>query len=176
MIGLFFDLLALLIVARILLFFIGYNYGAFYEFVFTYSEKILKPIRDRLPKSKVDWSPFIALILIDTFAKLVDPLVFFIVHGEYGRIPLLIYGVFVSMMSSVAVILIIIFIVKIVNDLVKGQNYVLTTILDSMTEPLIVRVKTKLPFNYRRYAGWLVLALLLATEAFLQHELERINF
>lgn len=176
MIGLFFDLLALLIVARILLFFIGYNYGAFYEFVFTYSEKILKPIRDRLPKSKVDWSPFIALILIDTFAKLIDPLVFFIVHGEYGRIPLLFYGVLVSMFSSVTVILLIIFIVKIVNDLVKGQNYVFTTILDSMTEPIIVRVKTKLPFSYKRHAVWLVLVLLVATETFLQHELERINF
>jgi uncharacterized protein YggT (Ycf19 family) len=176
MIGLFFDLLALLIVARILLFFIGYNYGAFYEFVFTYSEKILKPIRDRLPKSKVDWSPFIALILIDTFAKLIDPLVFFIVHGEYGRIPILFYGVTVSMLSSVTVILLIIFIVKIVNDLVKGQNYVFTAILDSMTEPVIVRVKTKLPFSYKRYAVWFVLVLLLATETFLRHELERINF
>lgn len=176
MIGLFFDLLALLIVARIFLFFIGYNYGAFYEFVFTYSEKILKPIRNVLPKSKVDWSPFAALILLDTFARLLDPLVFFIVHGEYGRIPFLFYGVIVSVLSSIAVILIIIFIVKIVNDLVKGQNYTLTAILDSMTEPLIVRAKTKLPFSYRRYAVWFILALLFATEAFLSYELERINF
>jgi len=176
MIGLFFDLLALLIVARILLFFIGYNYGAFYEFVFTYSEKILKPIRNILPKSKVDWSPFVALILLDTFAKLMNPLVFFIVNGAYERIPLLLYSVFISMLSSVAVIFIIIFIVKLVNDRVKGQNYALTIILDSMTEPLIVRVKTKLPFSYKRYAGWLILALLFATEAFIQYELERINY
>jgi len=105
-----------------------------------------------------------------------NPLVFFIVNGAFERIPLLLYSVFISMLSSVAVIFIIIFIVKLVNDWVKGQNYALTIILDSMTEPLIVRVKTKLPFSYRRYAGWLILALLSATEAFIQYELDRINY
>ncbi|HQO09864.1 MAG TPA: YggT family protein [Clostridiales bacterium] len=175
MIQLFFDLLAICIVARILLSLTGHNFGRIYQFVFTLSEMILGPLRKILPKTSVDWSPFAALIILEMLGKLINPLVFFIVNGQYGRILPLFYGVFLSMLSSIAVILIIIFIVKIVNDVVKGDNYTLTRVLDAMTEPMIVRVKTKLSFRHRRFAVWIILALLIATEVFLKYEMNRMD-
>jgi uncharacterized protein YggT (Ycf19 family) len=175
MIQLFFDLLALCIVARILLSLTGHNFGRIYQFVFTLSEMILSPIRKILPKTSIDWSPFVALIVLNMLGKIINPLVFFIVNGHYGRILKLFYGVFLSMLSSIAVILIVIFIVKIVNDAVKGENYTLTRFLDAMTEPMIIRVKTKLTFRHRKFAVWIILALLIATEAFLKYEMNRMD-
>lgn len=175
MIGLFFSLLSLLIILRIIFSFTGYNYGSFYNFIFTYSEKILKPIRKLLPASRLDWSPFIALVLIDTVGKLLNPLVQYIVNGQYDMILPLFLAVFIALFSSITVFLIIIFIVKIVNDAVKGNNYALTMALDLFTDPFMRIIKRKLPFRFVKYSAWVVLGLLLLAETVFQHFLSGYN-
>ncbi|MBU4485740.1 MAG: YggT family protein, partial [Candidatus Delongbacteria bacterium] len=175
MISYFFTFLSLLILARVIFSFTGCRYGTIYDFVYTYSEKILKPIRKFLPPSRVDWSPFVALIIIDTIGKLLNPLVFYVVNEEYGKIIPLFLFVFVSLLSSVTVLLIIIFVVKIANDLVKGQNLFLTKALDSITDPIIIRVRSKIPFGYKNYSVWLILVLLFIIKAFFNYVLEALN-
>jgi|GEM_PF-1762497 len=175
MIGLFFSLLSLLIILRIIFSFTGYNHGSLYNIVYTYSEKILKPIRKLLPASRLDWSPFIALVLIDTVGKLLNPLVQYIVNGQYDMILPLFLAVFIALLSSITVFLIIIFIVKIVNDAVKGNNYALTSAVDLFTDPIIRPVKKKLPFRFSRYSVWVILVLLLLAETAFQHFLSGHN-
>lgn len=162
MIVLFFDVLSLLIIARVIFSFIGYNYGGIYDFVYLWSEKILKPIRKKLPpSSRIDWSPLIALLIFDFGKKILNPLIQYIVNGRYDLILPLLFYVGVSLLSSLTVFFLILIVVRIINDALKSDNYAFTSFINSVTDPIAKKVKQYLPLGYKRYAFWITLGVLI---------------
>ena len=161
MIVLLFNLLSLLILLRVIFSLIGYNYGGFYYFVYSWSEKILSPIRKRLPVSRIDWSPLVALVLFDLGKRILDPLIYYIANDRYDLILPLFYYVTVSLLSSVTTFIIILFIVRLVNDALAGDNYAFSHFINSATEPFANKIRQYIPINYRRYYIWITLALLI---------------
>lgn len=162
MIVLFFDVLSLLIIARVIFSLIGYNYGGIYDFVYLWSEKILKPIRKKLPlSSRIDWSPLIALLIFDLGRKLLDPLVVYIVNGRYDLILPLFFYVGVSIVSSITVFFLILFVVRIINDALKSDNYAFTGFINSVTDPIAKKVKQYIPLAYKRHTIWITTGALI---------------
>ncbi|MFO7811035.1 MAG: YggT family protein [Candidatus Delongbacteria bacterium] len=161
MIVLLFNLLSLLILLRVIFSLIGYNYGSIYDFVYLWSEKILAPIRKRLPLSRIDWSPLVALVLFDLGKRIFDPLIYYIANDRYDLILPLFYYVTVSLLSSVTTFIIILFIVRLVNDALAGDNYAFSHFINSATEPFAGRIRRHLPVNYKRYYVWVTLVLLI---------------
>ena len=116
MIVLFFDVLSLLIIVRVIFSLIGYNYGGIYDFVFLWSEKILKPIRKKLPpSSRIDWSPLVALLIFDLGKKILPPLIVYVTNGRFDLILPLFFYVGVSLLSSLTVFFLILFAVRIIK-------------------------------------------------------------
>lgn len=162
MILLFFNVLSLLVVARVIFSLIGYNYGGIYDFVFLWSEKILKPIRKRLPpSSRIDWSPLVALLIFDLGKKILDPLIVYIANGRYDLILPLFFYVGVSVLSSLTVFFLILFAVRIINDALKSDNYAFTAFINSVTDPIAKKVKQYIPLVYRRHTIWITLGALI---------------
>ncbi|MDD3044691.1 MAG: YggT family protein [Candidatus Delongbacteria bacterium] len=168
MIGIFFTFLSIVIIARVLFSFIGYNYGPIYDFVFSLSEKILAPVRKRLPASRIDWSPLIVLIVFDFMAKFLPLFITAAVGGEWGAALYILYYVLLSTLSSIITFFIIIFIVKYFNDLTGRNNYSLTALLEEATGPLIGKVRSILPFGYKKYSFWASAVILIAVRIILQ--------
>jgi uncharacterized protein YggT (Ycf19 family) len=170
MIEFFFGALSFLILARVIFSFIGYNYGGIYDFVYEWSEKILKPIRSKLPaNSKTDWSPFIALIAFDFLGTFLHPMIVYAVNWEFDKIAAILIYALLSTASSIAVFMIILLIVRLVNDSVKGQNYSFTAMINSVTELIVSKVRHKLSFAHKQYAVWITLGLLFALQIILQY-------
>ncbi len=165
MIQLFFTILSFVIIARVIFHYIGYNYGTFYDIVFNISERVLKPIRKRLPASPVDWSPLIALVLFDLLGKFLPLFVTAAVGGEWGAALYVLYYSILSTMSSVATLFIIIFVVKFFNDLTGRGNYTLTMLVEAAADPIVKRVGRSLPFGYRRYSFWVSFILIVLFKA-----------
>jgi len=172
----FFFILSLIIWARIIFSFIGYNYGAFYDLVYNISEKILRPIRKRLPSGPVDWSPFVALIIFDILGKVLYPVILYAVNGKWSEIFVLLLAVFTSLLSSVITFFIIIVIVKIVNDHLNGQHHILTHFLNSLTAPFTRRINSTLSYGYQRFSIWIFLALLIILRIAASRILENIIY
>ncbi|HXK50212.1 MAG TPA: YggT family protein [Clostridiales bacterium] len=168
MIGIFFTFLSIVIIARIIFSFIGYNYGPIYDFVFSLSEKILAPVRRRLPASRIDWSPLIVLIVFDFMAKSLPLFITAAAGGEWGAALYVLYYVLLSTLSSITTFFIIVFIVKYFNDLTGRSNYSLTVLLEEVTGPLIGKVRSILPFGYRKYSFWVSAGSLIAVRIILE--------
>ncbi len=161
MISLFFSFLSIVVITRVIFHYIGYNYGAFYNIVYNISEKVLKPIRSKLPPSPVDWSPLIALVLFDLLGKFLPLFITSAVGGEWGAALFILYYSVLSTMSSLATLFIIIFTVKFFNDLTGRGNYNLTMLIEAASDPVIRRIRQLLPFGYRKYSFWVSLVLII---------------
>jgi uncharacterized protein YggT (Ycf19 family) len=173
MIELFFTLLSILILARVIFSFIGYNYGGIYDFVFMWSEKVLIPIRKRIPVSAIDWSPLIALIIFDFMGKFLPLFITAAAGGEFRAAFYVLYYAIISTISSLTSLFIIIFVVKFFNGLTGGGNYMLTRFIDSATDPLIKKVRNSLPSGYKRYSFWVSAALLVVLQLILKNQLRQ---
>ncbi|MBN2857414.1 MAG: YggT family protein [Candidatus Delongbacteria bacterium] len=174
MIVLFFDILSLFIIVRVIFSLIGYNYGGIYDFVYLWSEKILKPIRKKLPPtSRIDWSPLIALLIFDLGKKILPPLIEYIVNGRYDLILPLFFYVFISVLSSLTVFFLILFAVRIINDALKGDNYAFTAFINSVTDPIAKKVKQYIPFGYKRHSVWITLGILILLKLILSRIMGR---
>jgi uncharacterized protein YggT (Ycf19 family) len=170
MIEFFFGALSFLILARVIFSLIGYSYGPFYDFVFLWSEKILVPIRKRLPAgSRIDWSPFIALIIFDFLGTFLNPLIQHLVNWDFDKVAVILIYALLSTSSSIASFLIIIFIVRIVNDHVGANNFALTGMLNAITEPLVSKVRHKLSFAWKSKSVFVTFGLIIAVQIILQY-------
>jgi len=172
MIQLFFSILSLVIIARVIFHYTGYNYGGFYDIVFNISERVLKPIRNRLPVSPVDWSPLIALVIFDLLGKFLPLFVTAAVGGEWRDAVYILHYSVMSTLSSLATLFIIIFIVKFFNDLTGRGNYTLTMLVEAASDPIIKRVKRILPLGYRKYSFWVSLILIVLLKAAIEARLK----
>ncbi|MBN2788835.1 MAG: YggT family protein [Candidatus Delongbacteria bacterium] len=157
----FYTLLLILIFARIIMPFFGMNHGPLYDNIYFYTEKILAPIRKRLPRSAVDWSPFVALIILNMIMTFFIPAVTLAVQGNFRGVLYLTIATVLSLLSSILSFFLIIFIVKIVNDHVNGQYSGLTYFINSLTYKPIVMVKQYMPDNVKKYTVWVILATII---------------
>lgn len=172
MIVLFFDVLSLLIIVRVIFSLIGYSYGGIYDFVYLWSEKILKPIRKRLPPStRIDWSPLVALLIFDLGKKILPSLIEYLVNGRFDLILPLFFYVGVSLLSSVTVFFLILFVVRVINDALKSDNYAFTNFINSVTDPIAKKVKQYIPLGYKRHAIWITLGTLILLKLILGYVL-----
>ena len=175
---LFYTLLVILIFARIIMPFFGMNHGQIYNSVYFYSEKILAPIRKVLPRSSIDWSPFVALILLNLIMSYLLPVVTFLVQGEFESVLYLTIATVLSLISSILTFFMIIVIVKIVNDHVNGQYSGLTFFVNNLTYKPMRLVRHYLPINIKKYASWFLLGIIIVMKIVTQGSIETfmINF
>ena len=174
MISIFFTFLSIVIIARVIFSFIGYNYGPVYNFVFGLSEKILAPVRKRLPASRIDWSPLIVLIVFDFLGKSLPLFITAAAGGEWGAALYILHFVLLSTLSSITTFFIIIFIAKYFNDLTGRSNYSLTALLEEATGLVIRKVRMILPFGYRKYSFWVSAVFLILIRIILERMISRL--
>ena len=167
MTGFLFDLISIIIIARVIMSLAGYERGGFYDFVYKISESILRPLRQILPASRIDWSPLVALLLLDLIKRTAGPVAGLAAQGDHGMIPLYLFYVIISLLSSVVVFFTILVIVRLVNDLVRGTNYNFTRFINAVTDPFVIRVRKMLPAAYRRYTVSVTLAILILIQILL---------
>ena len=161
MTGFLFDFISIIIIARVIFSLAGYERGRIYDIVYRVSESILRPLRQILPASRIDWSPLVALLILDILKRTIFPITLLAAEGNHGMIPLYIASVLISVVSSAAVFFMILIIVRIVNDLVKGTNYILTRFINMVTDPIVLKIRNLLPPAYKRHSVWATLILLI---------------
>ena len=153
--------------------FFGINHGQLYSFVYFYSEKILAPIRRVFPiRGRIDWSPFIAVILLNLIKDYLLPVISLLVRGNFiGAVYLTLFMI-LSLFSSILTFFMIIVIVKIVNDHVNGQYSGLTFFINNLTYKPIRFVKKYLPYNMQKYSAWILLSLIIILKIIVQALIE----
>lgn len=160
MISLFFTFLSIIIIARVVLSYTQHRRSGLYDFAYRISEPILSPIRKRLPRSPVDWSPLVALIILNILGTFLPLFITAAAGGEWGAAWFIIYYSVFSTFSSLLTLFIIIFAVKYFNDLTGRNSYSLTVVLEASTEPVLRRIRNFLPFGYKRYTFWVALSVI----------------
>ncbi|NOR46415.1 MAG: hypothetical protein GQ534_12590 [Candidatus Delongbacteria bacterium] len=175
---LFHTLLVILIFARLIMPLLGMNHGQLYSSVYFYSEKILAPVRKLLPRSSIDWSPFVALILLNLIMSFLLPVITLAVQGDFEGVMYLSAANILSLISSISTFFMIIVIVKIVNDHVNGQYSGLTHFINSITLKPMRFVRQYLPNNIKKYTAWVLLALIIVLKIVTQRSIENflLNF
>ena len=175
---LFYTLLVILIFARLIMPFLGMNHGQLYDSIYFYSEKILAPIRKILPRSSVDWSPFVALILLNLIMSFLIPVITLLVQGNFDGVIFLTVATILSLISSILTFFMIIVIVKIVNDHVNGQYSGLTYFIDSLTYKPMRFVRNYLPSNIKKHTVWVLLLIIIILKIVTQRSIENflLNF
>lgn len=169
---LIYTLLVILIFARIIMPFFGMNHGQLYDNIYFYSEKILAPIRKMLPRSPIDWSPFVALILLNIIMSFFLPAVTLLIQGEFQSVLYLTIVAILSLISSILTFFMIIVIVKIVNDHVNGQYSGLTYFVNNISYKPLRLVRHYLPINVKKYATWFLLAVIIVMKLITQRSIE----
>ncbi|MDA3885006.1 MAG: YggT family protein [Candidatus Delongbacteria bacterium] len=170
---LFYTLFVILIFARLIMPFLGMNHGKLYSSVYFYSEKILAPIRKLLPRSAIDWSPFVALIILNLIMSFLLPVISLAVQGDFDGVMYLTIANILSLISSILTFFLIIIIVKIVNDHVNGQYSGLTYFINNLTYKPMRLVRHYLPINVKKYASWFMLAILIIMKIITQQSIEK---
>ncbi|MDA3885925.1 MAG: YggT family protein [Candidatus Delongbacteria bacterium] len=175
---LFHTLLVILIFARLIMPFFGMNHGQLYSSVYFYSEKILTPIRKLLPRSSIDWSPFVALILLNLIMSFLLPVITSAFQGDFEGVMYISVVNILSLISSILTFFLIIVIVKIVNDHVNGQYSGLTFFINSITLKPMRFVKRYLPQNIKKYTAWVLLVIIIILKLVTQRSIENflLNF
>ncbi len=169
---LFYTLLVILIFARLIMPFLGMNHGQLYDSVYFYSEKILAPIRKLLPRSSIDWSPFVALILLNLIMSYLIPVITLSVRGDFEGVTFLTVATILSLMSSILTFFMIIVIVKIVNDHVNGQYSGLTYFINSLTYKPMRFIRNYLPLNIKKHTVWVLLIVIITLKIVTQSSIE----
>ena len=169
---LFHTLLVVLIFARLIMPLLGMNHGQLYSSVYFYSEKILAPIRKLLPRSSIDWSPFVALVLLNLIMSFLLPVITLVVQGNFEGVMYLSVANILSLISSILTFFLIIVIVKIVNDHVNGQYSGLTYFINSITLKPMRFIRQYLPYNIKKYTAWILLGIIIVLKLVTQSSIE----
>ena len=169
---LFHTLLVILIFARLIMPLLGMNHGQLYSSVYFYSEKILAPVRKLLPRSSIDWSPFVALILLNLIMSFLLPVITLAVRGDFEGVMYLSVANILSLISSILTFFLIIVIVKIVNDHVNGQYSGLTYFINSITLRPMRFIRQYVPHNIKKYTAWILLVIIIVLKLATQKSIE----
>jgi len=159
-INLVFFFFTFVIISRIFLSYMGsnYNHGTFYDFVYKYSEILLKPIRTKLPYSSVDFSPVVAIIGLSFLKSILDEGLIYIYDGNFIGFFKVVLIFALDMSSSLISFYLIILLIKYSVDRMRLGHNRFVYIIDYLTNPLINKINPKIPLKYRRYSVLIIVA------------------
>jgi len=162
-INMFFTLVIFLIIARVFLSYMGQSYGKFYNFVYKYSEYILKPIRNKLPYSSgIDWSPLVALIGINLIRSIILFGWDYLMRGDIISFIIVIIITSINFISSMLILYAFLVIAKMFINYTGAGYGRFAYVIKTVTEPVLKIVRKQLPMQYKKYTDIIAIVLLFA--------------
>ncbi len=148
------------IIARIFMSYLGNSSGGFYEFVYKYSEILLKPIRTRLPYSSVDFSPVIAIIGLSFFKNIFERGLDYIYDGDFIGFFTIVLVFALDLSVSLLNFYMLLLFIKLIMDKMSVSHNKFVYIIDHLTNPIINKINPKIPLQYRKYSIFIILIIL----------------
>ncbi len=148
------------IIARIFMSYMGNVGGGFYEFVYKYSEILLKPIRTRLPYSSVDFSPVIAIISLGFLKNIFDRGLGYIYEGDFIGFFTIVLVYTLDLSVSIINFYMLLLVIKLIIDKMHVSHNKFVYIIDYLTNPVINKINPKVSLQYRKYTIIIVLVML----------------
>lgn len=167
-INMFFTLLIFLIIARVFLSYMGQDYGKIYNFVYKYSEYILKPVRSRLPyTSGIDWSPLVVLVGVNLIRSILLFGWSYLVRGDVVSFLIVIVITSINFVSSMTIVYVFLIIAKMFINYTGTGYGRFAYVIKTVTEPVLAIVRRRLPMQHKRYTDVITIVLLFAIRSLL---------
>ncbi|PID28626.1 MAG: hypothetical protein CR982_04255 [Candidatus Cloacimonadota bacterium] len=151
-----------ILISRMILSFSGRGYGKFYNLIYSWSEKILSPVRRFTPRfGMIDLSPIIVLVGMNIFRSVLVAFILSVREGNPFVFVNYILSSLLSFVGSLITILAIMLIIKIVARRFSNGYSHLANILDRFTYFFTSRVGRYLTFSQKRYLDYISVIILL---------------